>query len=347
MSQLRPEQLQGQLEKGLAPVYFIYGDETLLVNECADAVRAATRARGFSDRQIFSVEAGFDWDSLLVASDSLSLFSEQRLMELRLPTGKPGRQGAQVLRDYAERPAEDTVLLIVAGKLEPAARRSKWVQALEKAGVSVPVWPVGLRELPGWIDTRMRRHDMRAGREALQLLADRVEGNLLAADQEIEKLFLLHGPGEVSQEDIESLVTDSARYDIYGLVDMALAGDAAHTQRMLGGLRAEGVDPVLVLWALAREIRSLAGMARDIQTGTPPDQAMAARRVWDKRKPLVSGVLQRIRGRQWWMMVQRCALIDRVIKGRAAGNAWDELLQLALRLAGRAPIRTTEIPGYD
>ncbi len=347
MSQLRPEQLQGQLDKGLVPVYFIYGDEMLLVNECADAVRAATRARGFSDRQIFSVEAGFDWDSLLVASDSLSLFSEQRLMELRLPTGKPGRQGAQVLRDYAERPAEDTVLLIVAGKLEPAARRSKWVQALEKAGVSVPVWPVGLRELPGWIDTRMRRHDMRAGREALQLLADRVEGNLLAADQEIEKLFLLHGPGEVSQEDIESLVTDSARYDIYGLVDMALAGDAAHTQRMLGGLRAEGVDPVLVLWALAREIRSLAGMARDIQTGTPPGQAMAARRVWDKRKPLVSGVLQRIRGRQWWMMVQRCALIDRVIKGRAAGNAWDELLQLALRLAGRAPIRTTEIPGYD
>ncbi len=347
MSQLRPDQLATQLGKGLAPVYFIYGDETLLVNECADTVRAATRAQGFADRQVFSVEAGFDWDSLLAASDSLSLFSEQRLMELRLPTGKPGRQGAQVLRDYAERPPEDTVLLIVSGKLEPAARRSKWVQALEKAGVSVPVWPVGLRELPGWIDARMRRHDMHAGREALQLLADRVEGNLLAADQEIEKLFLLHGPGEVTLEDIESLVTDSARYDIYGLVDTAMAGDAAHTQRMLSGLRAEGVDPVLVLWALAREIRALAGMARDIQTGTPPAQAMAARRVWDKRKPLVSGVLQRIRGRQWWAMLQRCALIDRVIKGRAAGSAWDELLQLALRLAGRAPIRPTGIPGYD
>ncbi len=347
MSQLRPEQLQGQLAKGLAPVYFIYGDEALLVNECADTVRAATRAQGFSDRQVFSVETGFDWNSLLAASDSLSLFSEQRLLELRLPTGKPGKVGAQVLRDYVERPPEDTVLLIVSGKLEAAARRSKWVQALDKAGVSVPVWPVGLRELPGWIDARLRRHDMRAGREALQLLADRVEGNLLAADQEIEKLFLLHGPGEVSQDDIERLVTDSARYDIYGLVDIALAGDAAHTQRMLSGLRAEGVDPVLVLWALAREIRSLAGLARDIQGGTPPGQAMAARRVWDKRKPLVSGVLQRIRGRQWWAMLQRCALIDRIIKGRAAGSAWDELLQLTLRLAGRAPIRATEIPGYE
>jgi len=347
MSQLRPEQLQARLNKGLAPVYLVYGDETLLVNECADAVRAATRAQGFSDRQVFSVDAGFDWDSLLAASDSLSLFSEQRLMELRLPTGKPGRQGAQALRDFAERPPEDTVLLIVSGKIEQAARRSKWVQALEKVGVSVPVWPVGLRELPGWIEARMRRHGMHTGREALQLLADRVEGNLLAADQEIEKLFLLHGPGEVSQEEIESLVTDSARYDIYGLVDMALAGDAAHARRMLSGLRAEGVDPVLVLWALAREIRSLAGMARDIQTGTSPGQVMAARRVWEKRKPLVSGVLKRIRGRQWWAMVQRCAHIDRVIKGRAAGNAWDELLQLTLRLAGRTPIRSIEIPGYD
>ena len=347
MSQLRPEQLKAQLGKGLAPVYFIHGDEPLLVNECADAVRAATRAAGFSERQVFAVEPGFDWDSLMSASDSLSLFAEQRLLELRLPTGKPGKAGAQALRDYAARPPEDTVLLIVSGKLEASARRSKWAQALDQAGVSIAVWPVDLGELPAWIDARMRRHDMRAGREALQLLAERVEGNLLAAAQEIEKLFLLHGPGEVSLEDVEDLVTDSARYDIYGLVDSALAGDAAHTRRMLVGLRAEGVEPVLVLWALAREIRSLAGMARDIQKGAAPGQAMAARRVWDKRKPLVSGVLQRIRGRQWWAMLQRCASIDRIVKGRAAGSAWDELLQLALALAGRPPFRTTGIPGHD
>ena len=347
MSQLRPEQLKAQLGKGLAPVYFIHGDEPLLVNECADAVRAATRAAGFSERQVFAVEPGFDWDSLMSACDSLSLFAEQRLLELRLPTGKPGKAGAQALRDYAARPPEDTVLLIVSGKLEASARRSKWAQALDQAGVSIAVWPVDLGELPAWIDARMRRHDMRAGREALQLLAERVEGNLLAAAQEIEKLFLLHGPGEVSLEDVEDLVTDSARYDIYGLVDSALAGDAAHTRRMLVGLRAEGVEPVLVLWALAREIRSLAGMARDIQKGAAPGQAMAARRVWDKRKPLVSGVLQRIRGRQWWAMLQRCASIDRIVKGRAAGSAWDELLQLALALAGRPPFRTTGIPGHD
>lgn len=333
MTELRVEQIERHLQGSLAPVYFIHGDETLLVNECADAVRAAARAQGYSERQVFSVEAGFDWNTLRAASDSLSLFAERRILELRLPGGKPGKDGTRILREYAERPAPDTLLLIVAGKLEAAARRSKWALALGQAGVSLAVWPVAAAQLPGWIDRRLRALGMRADREVLQLIAERVEGNLLAAAQEIEKLFLLHGAGELDIDAVVGLVADSARYDVFTLVDTALSGDAGHAQRILSGLRAEGVDPVLVLWALTREIRALTGMARQLR-GSGLAQVLAAHRVWDKRKAPISAALERIRGRQWWQLLQHCARLDRVIKGRAAGSAWDELLQLTLRLAG-------------
>lgn len=334
MSPLRTEQLAAQLQRGLAPVYFIYGEETLLVNECADRVRAAARRQGFSERDVFHIDTRFDWNQLLAATSSLSLFSERRLLELRLPDGKPGQEGAAVLVDYARQVPEDTLLLIISGKLEPAARRSKWVQALDRVGVSVAIWPVDAAQLPAWIDRRMRAHDMHASREALQALADRVEGNLLAAAQEIEKLYLLHGAGDVDLETVTDLVTDSARYDVFKLVDSALGGDGVHAQRVLAGLHAEGVEPVLVLWALAREIRSLAAMSRDIATGTSAAQVLAAHRVWEKRKPVVGIALQRFRSPQWWSLLQRCARVDRIIKGRTAGNSWDELLQLVLRLAG-------------
>lgn len=337
MTQVRSEQLAAQVQRELAPVYFIHGDETLLVNECADSIRAAARGQGYSEREVFHVDAGFDWNRLLTACGSLSLFSERRLLELRLPGGKPGREGAAALTDYAQQVPEDTLLMILSAKLEPAARRSKWVQALDRAGVSVAVWPVDAGQLPAWIDQRLRAHGMHASHEALQALADRVEGNLLAADQEIEKLYLLHGAGEVDLETVTELVTDSARYDVYKLVDSALAGDAVHAQRVLAGLRGEGVEQVLVLWALTREIRSLAGMSRDVAGGTSPARVLAAHHVWDKRKALVGGALQRIRAPQWWSLLQRCTAIDRIIKGRAAGNGWDELLQLVLRLAGLRP----------
>ncbi len=334
MTQLRAEQLARQLAGGLSPVYFIHGDDPLLVGECADAVRSAARQQGFSDRQVFSADSGFDWNRLAAASDSLSLFSERRILELRLPTGKPGRDGAKALCAYTGRLPDDTVLLVISAKLEAAARRSKWVQALDRAGFSVPVWPVETAELPDWIDRRMRRHKMLASRDALQLIADRVEGNLLAAAQEIEKLYLLKGPGPLGLDSVAELVADSARFDIFTLVDAALAGDAVYAQRVLTGLRAEGVEPVLVLWALSREIRALASMARAVKGGMPLGRVLAERRVWEKRKPLIGGVLRRIRGRQWWLLLQRCAVLDRVIKGRAPGSAWDELLQLTLRIAG-------------
>lgn len=341
MTQIRAGQLDSLLQGALAPVCFIHGDETLLVNESADAVRCAARKQGYTDREVFNVDRSFDWTSLQAASDSLSLFAERRVLELRIPGGKPGKEGAKVLCEYAGRPPEDTLLLIISGKLEAAARRSKWVQALDKVGVSLTIWPVEVKQLPGWISQRMQARDMRASPQALQILADRVEGNLLAAAQEIEKLYLLHGPGELSEETVTGLVSDSARYDVFGLVDAALQADIRHVQRILAGLRAEGLDPTLVLWALSREIRSLAAMAREVANGTPVAAVLASRHVWEKRKPVIGGALQRIRGRQWWVLLQRCARIDLVVKGRAAGSAWDELLQLALRLAGVAPMRVS------
>ncbi len=339
MSQVRPEQLQASLQRGLAPLYFIHGDEPLQVGECADAVRAAARAQGCSDRQVFSVEPGFDWDSLQAASDSLSLFAQRRLLELRLPTGKPGDRGARALRAWCERPPEDTLLLIVSGKLEPAARRSKWVQALETAGVSVPVWPVEAAQLPAWIERRMRAAGMQPTPDAVALLADRVEGNLLACAQEIEKLFLLGGPGPVDADAVAARVIDSSRYDIFGLVDAALLGQAGRSQRMLAGLRAEGVEPVLVLWALAREIRTLAAMAAELAGGGQIGRVLAKHRVWDKRKAAVGGALKRLSRPELLDLLAQCARIDRVVKGRAAGRPWDELLQLTLRLAGADILR--------
>ena len=333
--QLRPDQLDKHLEKTLAPIYLVSGDEPLQALEAADAIRAHARARGYTEREVLHVESGFDWNRLLAAGASLSLFGDRRLLDLRLPSGKPGEAGAKALRAYAERPPEDTVLLITAGKLESAARRSAWVRALDGAGVVLFLWPVDAARLAAWVRTRMQRRGLRPTAEAVTLLAQRVEGNLLACAQEIDKLHLLHGPGPVDADAVAAGVADSARYDVFTLMDAALAGEAARSHRILQGLRAEGVDPVLVVWALAREFRGLAVMARSLAaTGSVP-RVLAEHKVWDSRKAAVGKALTRIpRVHPWQDWLRRCARVDRIIKGRAPGSAWDELVQLVLELSG-------------
>ena len=340
--QLNPEQLSSQLRKQLAPVYFISGDEPLRVMEAADAVRAAARGQGYDERELLTVQAGFDWDSLRAGGDNLSLFSQRRIIDLRLPTGKPGDAGAKALRAWAEQPPEDTLLLITAGKLEPAARKSKWVQALDRAGVVIFVWPLNASEFNAWVHARMRSRGLEPSPEAVDLLADRVEGNLLACVQEIDKLYLLHGGGPLAAEAITGMVADHSRFDVYGLVDTALAGKSARSVRILHGLHAEGIAPPVVLWALAREVRQLAAMAAVVASGQSVAQVLGQYRVWQARKALVGGALQRLPAARCNAMLRRCAAIDRVCKGQAAGNAWDELLQLTLELAGNNPLpRTT------
>ena len=333
--QLRPEQLPQHLKKQLAPIYFLYGDELLLQQEAADLIRAAARAHGYTEREVFNVERDFDWNRLTEASNNLSLFAERRILEVRMPTGKPGDAGGRALREYAARPADDTLLLIISGKLDAQQRKSKWVTDLEAAGVGVQIWPVDARALPQWIRARMQGLGLEPTADAVQLLAERVEGNLLACKQEIDKLALLVGTGPVDAAAVTAAVADSARFDVYALVDSALAGEPERCLRMLAGLRSEGVEPVLVSWALARELRSLAGMAWELRRGEPAGSLMGRHRVWKNRQALVGRALGRHAPDSWLELLAGCARLDRMVKGQAPGKPWDELVQLCLRLAGR------------
>ncbi|NOY67587.1 MAG: DNA polymerase III subunit delta [Gammaproteobacteria bacterium] len=335
---LRPDQLSSHLQKQLAPIYFIGGDEPLQVQESADAVRAAAREQGFTEREVMTVERGFVWEEVMQAADSMSLFGDKKILELRLPTGKPGDQGGKVLRQYAANPPEDTLLMIVSGKLDSGSLRTKWAKEIEKAGVLIQVWPIEAARLHDWVQTRLRQHGMQASNEAISILVERVEGNMLAAAQEIDKLLLLHGPVRLEAEAVADAVADSARYSIYNLVDTALTGRADKTLHMLNGLRSEGVDPVLVLWALSREIRSLSNMALDVRKGAAIEAVLNQQRVWEKRKPMVRDALKRHGLGRWYAFLQHCAKIDRVIKGQELGKPWDELLQLGLSIAGKQVI---------
>ena len=318
--QLKPEQLDTHLRKQLAPVYFISGDEPLRVMEAADAVRAAARAQGYSEREVLSVEAGFDWGRLDSAAGSLSLFSERRLVDLRLPGGKPGDAGSKALRAWAGQPPEDTLLLVTAGKLEPAARKSKWVQALDGAGVVVFVWPLDAQQFPAWVRARMQQRGLEPTDDAVMLLAGRIEGNLLACVQEIDKLYLLRGAGPVGAGDIATAVADSARFDVFSMVDAALAGDSSRTVRMFQGLRGEGTPSAVVLWALAKEVRQLTAMARLVAAGQAVPKVLAQYRVGQNRRTVIGKARQRLARQEGGggRLLRRAARVDRVIKGQAA-----------------------------
>lgn len=327
---LASDKLNAHLRAALAPVYLIAGDEPLQREEAADAVRAAARARGYTEREIFFAERGFDWNQLGRAAANLSLFASRRILELRLPTGKPGDDGAQALSAYAQAPAPDTVLMVISARLERGG--GQWGAALERAGVLLQVWPVEAQALPEWIEGRMRTRGLQPTPEAAAFIAARVEGNLLAAAQEIEKLQLLQGEGAVDIATAEAAVADSARYDAFKLVDAALAGEGARVARILDGLRQEGTEPPVILGALNYVLRDLATKAWQIEAGTPAAQVLATG--WPQRRPLIQQALKRGRARDWQRLLQRAARIDLVIKGRSPGRVWDELLDLSEGLAG-------------
>ncbi len=327
---VRPDQLQSHLKKKLVEIYFISGDEPLQVMESADRIRAAARQRDYTEREVMDVDAQFDWNLLLDAANSMSLFAEKRILELRLPSGKPGKAGSQVLQEYAQRPADDAVLIISSGKLEGSAKNSKWFKTLDQQGVVIQCWPVNLDQLPGWIDQRLQSKGIQADRDAVKLLADRVEGNMLAAAQEVDKLFLLHGAARLDFQQVAAAVADSSRYNIYDLVDSALQGDVVRSAKIIGGLKSEGVEPILLLWALSREIRQLVQIS---EARVSADAAMSQLRIWDSRKPLLRRALSRHKANRWKLFLKRCARIDRVVKGVEDGRAWDELLMLSTQIA--------------
>ncbi|HVA55860.1 MAG TPA: DNA polymerase III subunit delta [Gammaproteobacteria bacterium] len=323
------ENLESRLKNTLAPVYLVAGDEPLQREEAADAIRAAARARGHADREVLFAERGFDWNQLNSAGANLSLFASKRILEVRLPTGKPGDDGAQALIAYAKDPAPDMLLLVISAKLDRGGGR--WAVALEQAGALVSIWPIDIKNLPGWIGRRMQKLGLIPTPEAVALIAGRVEGNLLAAAQEVEKLLLLHGPGPVDVAAAREAVADSARYDPYALVDAALEGNPRRAAHILKGLEEEGAEPTFILWALTREIRSLTGVAWDIRGGLPLQRALAS--VWEKRRALVQKALGRHHHQDWHKLLALAAHTDRVLKGQAAGRPWDELLNLSVSLA--------------
>ena len=336
---LSPAQLGKHLQGSLAPVYVVSGDEHLLCQEACDAIRAACRQQAFSERQVLSVESGFDWGQLLEAGANLSLFAERRLLELRIPSGKPGDKGAAALLHYLARPAEDTVLLISLPKLDGSTQKTKWAKALidGKDVQFLQVWPVDAAQLPQWIRQRLSQAGLAADQEAVELIAARVEGNLLAAAQEIEKLKLLAEDGRVTADTVQAAVADSARYDVFGLIDAVLQGHPEHSLRMLEGLRGEGIEAPVILWALARELRLLANIAQQYAQGVPLERAFSQARppVWDKRRPLVSKALQRHDVAGWQRLLMAAQLIDEQIKGQAEGDPWIGLSNLCLQLSGR------------
>lgn len=332
-------QLPRQLKDTLAPVYVVSGDEPLLCQEACDAIRGVARAQGFSERQVFNADANFDWSQLYEAGASLSLFAEKRLLELRIANGKPGDKGAAAILEYLARPAEDNLLLIDLPRLDAATQKSKWAKALlDSPQVQfVQVWPVDAQQLPQWIRQRLAQAGLAASQEAVELIAARVEGNLLAAAQEIEKLKLLAEDNQVTADTVQAAVADSARFDVFGLLDAALAGQAAHALRMLEGLRGEGVETPVILWALARELRLLANLAQQYAQGVPLEKAFAQMRppVWEKRRPLLTKALQRHSATRWSQLLLDAQLIDAQIKGQAEGEPWNGLGRLTLAIAGQ------------
>jgi DNA polymerase-3 subunit delta len=326
-------QLGSALSKSLLPSYLVAGDEPLLVQEALDAIRKAATDRGFGTRELHVVIPGFDWQSLAGAAGNLSLFAERRILEIRLPGGKADRQGAAAIEELLRHAGPDLLVIVAAGKLEKSAATARWVKTIEASGALVQVWPVGTGELPAWIAERMRRVALKPDRDAVRLIADRVEGNLLAADQEIRKLRLLLGAGAVSGADIEQAVASSSRYDVFKLVDAAVSGDAARAVRILRGLRAEGVDAVPVVWALARELRVLARLAESLQSGSELGRALQQAGVWRNRHGLVRACVSRHTTDEFYGLLQLAFRADAAAKGQSARDPWQLCTEVVLGLA--------------
>jgi DNA polymerase-3 subunit delta len=327
----KPDQLSGALKKSLSPVYFVSGDEPLQLGEAADMVRSATRSAGYSAREIISIDQGNEWPLMSVEADSFSIFTEKKLIDLRLPSGKPGAEGGKALIAYCKNPPEDTVLLITAGKIDSAAQKSQWFQAIDQLGSVVQVWPLQGQDLLHWLQRRAEQKSMRLEMEAAKALAARIEGNLLAAAQEVEKLYILYGATGISKVMIENAVADSARFDVFKLAEALLSGKLNRAVKILTGLKAEGVAAPVVLWALSREARILLDIQFELKQGQQQEALFKRHQIWDKRKQVVTDALHRLSTKRIQSLLISSAKTDRQIKGQLAGDSWDGLFDLCVK----------------
>lgn len=345
--ELKPEQLAAQVQSGpLRPAYLIAGAETLRVLEAADAVRAAARREGFTEREVFEAEGNQrepDWGAMAASFNAPSLFSSRRLLELRLPSGKPGKEGAQVLAEFCDRPPSDVTLLVTCGEWS-RQHGGKWSEAIARIGQVAVAWPIKPHELNGWIEQRLRARKLKADHAAVQCLADRVEGNLLAAAQEIDKLALLSDGAVLTVERMESLVADAARFDVFRVIDAAMNGQGAQVSRMLANLRAEGEAVPALLGMVIMELQRGAALARVSERGGNLSNEFKAQRVWDAKQPMYKRALSRHKVSNWDRFVAEAGRVDRIAKGRPRigeepADAWLALERLLLAVAEPRAVR--------
>lgn len=332
--QLRGDQLDADLARGVRALYVIHGDEPLLALEAADAVRAASRASGHTEREVLLHERGFDWSQLAMSAAGMSLFGEKKLIELRIPSGKPGADGAAAIEAHCRSLPPDTTTLVTLPRLDRQGQGSAWFGALSESGAVVNVYPVERAKLAQWIAARLARQKQRAGTEAIEFLVECVEGNLLAAHQEIRKLGLLHPEGELTLDQVRDAVLDVARFNVYQLTEAMLGGDIARLARVLDGLAGEGEPPLRVLWVMTEDVRAVHKLRAGRAAGRRDQDTFRGERIWgDARQRVVAQAATRMRDADLADALRHAAHIDRVAKGVADGDTWDELLQLGMRFA--------------
>jgi len=331
---LNADNLAAQLNRSLPHICLVSGDDPLLVGEACDAIRAKARAAGFTERELHFVERGFDWAAMRDASRNLSLFADRKLIEIRLGSASPGEPGTATITEFAEHRSDDTVVLVIADKLDGKALNTRWASSIDKHGMVLQVWPIELTRLPAWIRERMARHKLDVDQATAAMIAERVEGNLVAANQEIEKLALLHPPGKIVGEDILEAVVDSARYDVLQLGVAAMQGQLSRAVKILEGLREEGIDATVVLWGLNKDLTWLSRCAHLMRHGQSADSAMNTEYVWRPRQAAMKQALARHSVPAIQRMLVDASNVDRVIKGVRRSNAWLELQALIARIAG-------------
>ncbi len=330
--------LTAHLKKGLAPLYHLFGAEILLLEEAADDIRRAARGLGFGERIRYHLEAGFDWNQLLASGQSRSLFADKKIIELRMPTGKPGDAGAKALARYVDGiDGGDTVLLLLSGAIDKRARGARWFQQVEAAGVAVECPSVQAAQLPAWIERRMAAKGLQFAADAPPRLAQLVEGNLLAAAQEIDLLALLSPRQKINAAAVASAVADHARFNVYALVDACLAGASERCTRILHSLRRNQAEPIVILWALTREFRTLCNVSAAIGAGRSRQQSLQQYGVWSSRSNLLGAALQRLTSAHWEHLLRRLALSDLMLKGQVPmqrENIWEEIESIILKACG-------------
>lgn len=330
---LNSYQLETHLAKSLAPLYVVSGDDVLQKNDALQLLRKAAKAAGYTERLRLSAEVLADQEQLYSSLYSNSLFTEKRLLELDLRESTPNKVSGQILQEYAEKPAADTLLLIDSAKIDPKVAKSAWYKAFEKSGVVIAIWPVPREQLPKWIQNRARKYKLQFHPDAANLLADYVEGNLIAAAQTIEKLYLLKPEKNIDTEIIQTILTDESRFTLFDFIDSLLAGSKSRSLHILESLREEGLEPILIVWGITRELRILADLSKHIASGKTYDQVFQQQRIFPKRQPLMRRFLDKFSARDCWQLLSQAAELDRIIKGASPGNIWQGLQLFCLRLS--------------